>query len=232
MTEAKTDALEARVAQLELAQDAENAARKRNSSVVLAISLTLMAIVTWFSVKIYNHGDYEWTQDKLTTSFSTELQQMNPAAMAQAQALGEHLLPIFVAEGRSQIKRMGPEISRRLSEQVDLMGNELHAGVHAQLTVAVSQIRDHTMEALFSAYPNLRDEAEQRRLTARFMAIARGAILEAVTVFDRRFSEDVDALAQTLIEFDDSESEETTVELQKRFIHLWLQLVDAEIMKL
>ena len=139
---------------------------------------------------------------------------------------------IYAAEGKSQLKRMGPEISRRLNRQLDLLGQELNMGVHAQLTVAENRIKAHTLEALFAAYPELRDSAEQRMLTASFQTIAESAVVDAVSGFDRKFSDDIDALAETIFEFNEEESEETTVDLQKKFIHLWLQMIDAEIMKL
>jgi hypothetical protein len=50
--------------------------------------------------------------------------------------------------------------------------------------------------------------------------------------FEKLFSRDVEQLQTTVFKFNVSDGDEETVELQKKFLHLWLQLLDQEIMKI
>ena len=232
MTESDITSLETRIAELEQARRDEIAAQRRVSRATLAVSASILLIILCFGLVIYAHANYEWTEDKLTASLQQELDELNPVAMEQARALGAYLLPIYAEEGRKQLKQMGPEISRRLGRQTSMLSSELRADLHAKMQVSQKSIRKQTSEVLFAAYPSLQDPAEQQRLADSFRGITEDAVKEAVTGFDQRFSKDVKDLERLILDFNDSESKESTLDLQKKFIHLWLQLVDTEIMKL
>ena len=55
---------------------------------------------------------------------------------------------------------------------------------------------------------------------------------QALVKFDARFSGDVSRLQDVVMSFDVSDTNEPTVELQKRFLRTWLRLLDKEIEKL
>ena len=57
------------------------------------------------------------------------------------------------------------------------------------------------------------------------------AIMEATTEFAEMYARDIHALEKRIHGFHTTKTDEPTLELEKRFIHLWLQLLDAEIMK-
>ncbi len=50
--------------------------------------------------------------------------------------------------------------------------------------------------------------------------------------FDASFSVDLSRLEEAVFHFDLSDGDEQTVDLQKKFMHLWLQILDQEIMEL
>ncbi len=232
MTETDIDRLEARIAELESARQNEEGSLRRSSKAMVGISLAIFLIVASFAIPIYLHARSEWTEDKLAASFQHQLEELNPTTIEQTRALGEHLLPIYVAETRKQLMQMGPEISRRLGRQMDLLAQELSTELHAQLMEAEKRIQKQTTEILFQSYPHLADQAQQDRLASSFRFITETAMTNALADFSERFSVDVAALADTIVTFTDADPEETTLELQKRFIHLWLKLLDIEIMKL
>ncbi len=232
MDESDITGLETRIRKLEEARRRERAARRHASRALGAVSVAGLLIVATFGLALYLHAKQEWTEDKLTASLQHEMEQLNPMAMAEARALGEDLLPIYAAESRKQLRWMAPEISRRLGRQMKLLSRELRADLHAKIVSSEESIRLQTSQALFEAYPDLRDPAERERLTKSFRAITEDAVTGAVTDFDQRFSKDVQDLEQTILAFNKTESEDSTLELQKKFLHLWLELIDMEIMKL
>ena len=232
MAESDITGLEARIRKLEEARRRERTAQRHASRALGAVSVASLLIVATFGLAIYLHARQEWTEDKLTASLQQEMEELNPTAMAEAQALGEHLLPIYAAESRKQLRQMAPEISRRLGRQMKLLSRELRADLHAKIASSEESIRQQTSQALFEAYPDLQDRAERERLTKSFRATTEDAVTRAVTDFDQEFSKDLQDLEQTILAFNKTESKDSTLELQKRFLHLWLELIDMEIMKL
>ena len=65
-----------------------------------------------------------------------------------------------------------------------------------------------------------------------FQGITEEALATAISQFEKRFSGDVENLRKSVLKLDVSDTGEPDVELQKKFIHLWLKLLDQEIMEL
>ena len=57
-------------------------------------------------------------------------------------------------------------------------------------------------------------------------------VSHALVSFDRRFAGEVSELQDIVMSFDVSDTDEPTVDLQKRFLRCWLHLLDKEIEKL
>ena len=94
------------------------------------------------------------------------------------------------------------------------------------------RIRDQAMSAIAESYPNLMEPGEQARLMQSFEIVTEAALLRALTDFDDHFSKDAREFQEDILSFDLRDTDESTPDLQKKFIRLWLKLLDAEIAKL
>ena len=74
-------------------------------------------------------------------------------------------------------------------------------------------------------------ELEQEKLTQNLRKATDAAVTEATTEFAELYARDIFALERKIHGFHTTRTDEPTLEIEKRFIHLWLQLLDAEIMR-
>ncbi|MFQ5503466.1 MAG: hypothetical protein ACE5F1_01560 [Planctomycetota bacterium] len=232
MTEEAIKQLAAQIRRLEEARVKEVQALRRASMTAVTVTASILLLVTGFVLVNFVHFRTEFTEEKFAASLERELEELNPKAIAQTQALSEHLLPVYAAEGRKQFQAMMPTIAQKLGEQLDSLGEEMQSDMHTKIVASEKRIRDRTGEIIFAAYPALKATSEREKLTDSFRSITKDSVISSISKFDELFSKDVKQLEMELINFNDKGTDLSTMELQKKFIRLWLQLLDAEIMKL
>jgi hypothetical protein len=157
---------------------------------------------------------------------------VTPAAIREFNLLGKDLVPLYAAEWQKQFSAAWPEISRKLESEMSELGNNVLISVHTQLAESESRVLDKTQQVVFASYPALSTGKSREEVTRRLHTISEDALIKALGNFDTKFSKDIDSLQSTLLKFDLTDANETTVDLQKKFLHLWLQLLDQEIMAL
>jgi hypothetical protein len=126
---------------------------------------------------------------------------------------------------------MTPEISRRLEAQVDRLSGDIQREATSRLHAAEDRITERTRDVLFASYPSMKDEAERERLDADFRATTETVVRSSLQEFFELFAEDIGRLEQKVHDFQPTDTGESEVDLQKRFIRLWLQLLDLEVRK-
>jgi hypothetical protein len=82
------------------------------------------------------------------------------------------------------------------------------------------------------SYPDLGSPSRRAEIEKRVHLACDSALEKALVDFDGLFSKDVDEFQRTLRGFNLSDGKESKLDLQKKFLHLWLQLLDQEIMKI
>ena len=87
-------------------------------------------------------------------------------------------------------------------------------------------------KTIVDTFPDLQDPAKRSDLEKRLHATCDRVTGTALHDFDTLFVKDVNRLQDVIFKFDVSDKEISTVDLQKKFLHLWLQLLDQEIMKI
>lgn len=217
---------------LEEARHRELAAERGTQVVGWAIATSIAVIVTGFLIANYRHFRREWAEEKLAASLRRELDTINELAVGELEQLGSTLLPVYAEEGRRQFEALAPEISGVLAEQVESFGSDLQSDVRALLFESEERLIARTSKLVLAEFPALADPAQQALLEANLRRTTERSILASITDFDERFSADADALAVVVANFDVSDSDEPTVDLQKRFIRSWLHLLDEEIQRL
>lgn len=219
------------VEKLVIATRKEREALRRASLTAVIVSCALLVIVTVFMVANYQHFKTEWTEEKLSAGFAQELELLNPVVTEEVQQLAQHLLPVYSEAGRKQFIAMRPEIVERLKAEIDHIGENLRTDAENRLTTSMDRIAMKTNEIVFGAYPGLRNESDQEQLTRDLHKATDDAVTEATTEFAELYARDIHALEERIHGFHTTRTDEPTLDLEKRFIHLWLQLLDAEIMK-
>jgi hypothetical protein len=141
-------------------------------------------------------------------------------------------MPIYFAEWKRQLQASWPEISNKLEAELLELGSNLTSRINHYFTESENRILEGAELALGENFPELKDPGKQAELNRRLHATCDQALEKVLLDFDKRFSGDVARLQQEIFKFDISDKGETPVDLQKKFLHLWLQLLDQEIMKI
>jgi len=224
------DRLAEELERLEEARAVERRVEQRTLWLALSIALVIGLVVVGFTSSNIAYFRAEWTEAKFERSLQQEMEYLNPVASHELSELGRSLVPVYVREVQRQFPGMAPEASRRMSEQIAQLGSGLEAMVRVRLDAMNERLQERALAAIWQCCPELQDAGEQARLAAHFRRVTDDAALAAIGHFHERFSPDTEHLQRTLFEVPDAD--ESTVDLQKKFIRLWLQLLDEEISKL
>lgn len=217
---------------LEAARHRELSAERRTQAVAWSMACSIVVIVGGFLFANYRHFRREWAEERLGASMRREMNTLNDRAVGELQLLGSNLLPVYAEEGRRQFETLAPEISGLLQEQVRSFGVDMQSDVRALLYDSEARLRARTSDLLMGEFPTLSDPSHEAVVYESLRRTTERAITGAITDFDERFSADAMALEVAIADFDVSDTDEPTVELQKRFIRSWLSLLDKEIQKL
>lgn len=217
--------------ELEAARAADRAAERRNAWITRIVSGALVLIVGAFAFTNYRHFAAEWTKPKLEASLRRELDTLGASATNELSAMGQELAPVYADEGLRQLQELSPEIARRFVEQFEHLGTDLHAEALARLNETEERVRSRVEALACESFPELA-ESRQDELAKEIHRATDASVSRSLAHFDQCFSGDVGDLQQVVMSFDVSDSDEPTVELQKRFLRGWLRLLDAEVAKL
>ena len=224
--------LRTELTELEGAIRGARVAEQRTSFAIRLIAFGVVGMLLGFILFNFVQFRTEWTPEKLGPRLEQELAELNPLLASELHELARHLIPVYAREGRRQFRSMGPQISRVLEEQLNRLAADLREDVYLRLSDNDAEIRKRTTEMIFEAHPDLQSESEFDEIRRHFRIVTEDALMTALSDFDTRFSRQADRLQETIFDFSVEDTGESTIELQKRFIHLWLQLLDREIMKL
>ena len=139
-------------------------------------------------------------------------------------------MPVFVREGKEQLPKMGPVISRRLRRQAEKISAELRDDVRIRLNGTAQRTVEQIVERIFESYPGLKSVEEKRRLEAYVRERLNDSVTIAITGFQDRFAGDIEELKTTLLNA--PETDLPAEDLYKKFFRLCLQLLDERISKL
>lgn len=231
MSETPAATVETEIRQLAKALEAEAAARKGASRAATLVTVVLSCIIVFFVVLNILFFRAQWTEKAFAESLQKQVHELRPLAMQEFERMGKDLLPVFYEEGRSQLAERMPEISETLKSEVTNLGADLVQRVHTRLSRSLDSFSARTEKQISEHYPELTKAGNRAEIEKRVRGIVEGAVVGALADFDRRFGADVDEVKRILLKFDVSDRSDP-VDLQKKFLRLWIRLLDLEVMEL
>jgi len=225
--------LQSEVKRLEEAFQAERAATRRSSQATLAIAISLSLVVVAFVIANFVNLSSEWTQEKFSVSLEKELHELQPKAQQELEKLSNEVLPIYMEEGKKQIEKSGPEMAARFEAELDLLCRDVTSGVSNRLEDSQKTVLADVEKAISKNFPDLGEDVKSQILEKRFRGITQKSLANAMNKFDAKFGAHVEDFEKNLLTFDVSTQDgENSVDLQKKFLSLWLDLLKEEIMAL
>lgn len=207
-----------------------NSKRTARASVLTAVSI--LAIVVAFTLVNYSRVSAEMTEEKFARSLTKEMGEIAPLVLNEMNRLGRDLLPVYAEELKSQIESSWPEISARVEQELNEVGSRVFEETHELLYETEERILRTAEDELFACYPGLKDPERRDNLQERLHNICEQTLANSIYNFEQQFTKDVHRLQATVFQFDVADADQSTADLQKQFVHLWLQLLDQEVMEL
>lgn len=206
---------------------------RRVTRISLVITLTILSIFGIFATINISRLRTELTHEKLTQSMRSQLFELQPKALEELRTLGSEIAPVYAAELQTQARAKSPQISRRITNELEHLISDILARTQARLRTTEERVLESCAKSITIAYPEISsDKVAQQRLTQRIREVTEGSILSSVSGFDGLFAPDLKRFQETLLLFPLNDTNESKADLQKRFLRLWLQLLDQEIMEL
>ena len=224
--------LEHQLLRLENAARAEDSSRRaalraaRIVTVGLATTIVIFVCINYFSIR------GQWTEENLRSSLAKEVRELSPTAAREIGDVGRAILPVYAEEMSAQITALMPTITKRLESEIDALTMDVLTTTEGQFSAAQERVLTQCEKELLENHPVLLDPKKRTELQKRFHAITEEAVISTAAEFHTLFARDIERVQERLLNFDLADTDETTVDLQKKFLRLWLQLLDEEIAQL
>jgi hypothetical protein len=225
-------AIDVEVKQLVVRLEAELAARTRAAKTARWITVGLCCTVLFFVFVNFLHIRSAWTEEQFKECLAAEAEELSPVALREVHSAAEHLVPVYLSEAQSQLTDMLPEITDTVNDEIEEFSVDVVERVHERLLQSMNSFAADTERRLYASFPELRDPAVQKDFHARFERVVEESTSGALLEFEQRFRGEVDGVIDTLLAFQDERPSGTVTDLRKKFLRLWLRLLDLEVMEL
>ncbi|MBI4606866.1 MAG: hypothetical protein HY721_33290 [Planctomycetes bacterium] len=231
-TAADLKQLETQVIELENAIRESARATKRAASVSVVSAVALVAIILAFLAINFSRVRAEMTEEKLTRSLTRELGELSPLLLNELTRLGQDLLPIYGDEVKTQLEKAWPGLEAKLQSELNELGSSATEHLETALRDSEQRVLQAAENAVMECYPETGDPEKRKDIEERLHMVCEQTLGRTLHGFETLFSKDVHRLQDTVFRFDLTDSGESVGDLQKKFIRLWLQLLDQEVMEL
>ncbi len=224
--------LEEEVARLEvlIAQEHAQSRKAMRRSLIVTSALAAMVLLTLLVNGIKFRR--EFTGDHFRDSLAKELRELSPTALRQLNLLGKEVLPVYTQQLEAQMEKLAPELQAKLMEETDLLVQDILDSADGTLRDSENGLIDRASAIIVQRYPSLEGESSREEIARRLHGILDASLASTLQEFLAQYGAEVETVQGSLLKFDLADTGETQVDLQKKFLHIWLQLLDEEIMAL
>ncbi len=225
------ETLDSQVRALEEAVQRQKKAAKNRTMVTGAMVALFAFAIVWRMFSDYSYMRSEWTEQRIQTSLQKELEQLMPAASRELDQLCSALLPVFAEQGQSQLSQRWPAIQQKLFAEGSDLCQKMVEYTHRSLEDSSHEVGQRIENVVLSSYPSFKDPQQRSELHRIIQTKCERAMENALQDFQSRFQGRLLDTQSSVAAFDSNRLEDS-VDLQKRFVQLWLHLLEEEIMSL
>ncbi len=212
-----------------LMRDAE-ATSQRLRRVQIGSTLALVIVFAVSLMAIYGKGRSMYTAENFKASLEPQLKILEPQLEDALRSVVSTVGPHYARLGQERLEIVLPKVATAL--EADLLGLSTGLAQDAEMRVAaaLANVEQTQLEKLHSLYPDL-DAARFAEMRNDWAREIQGDTELVLADFQGRVLTDFANLSNTIESFgpnrfDDFEKDE----LVRYYAHLWLTLIDAEVM--
>lgn len=222
--------VDSRIAELDrLIRDSEDRrARLRRAQTFANIGLVAVFVVAIGAM--YAKGRSMYTAEAFQASLTPQLEQLQPSLETTARRVVEQAAPHYAKLGQERLKAALPALGAAVRVELDGMSESLARRTERKVADAIVGVEQKHVDRLQRLYPDL-DRNEFERLRQKWAEEVQKDTEQVLADFHERAMVDFTTLGQTVETFRPNRFEEMPrEELVRYYAHLWLSLVDHQVL--
>jgi len=199
---------------------------RRRSALIALLALGMVGLTVTLC---YRELDTNFAPEHLERSASAEAQKLLPSLSEHALALIREVRPTYEEEGKRALRAAVPRLQEQLEREFVHLGESLASRTETTIGTVLPRTAEKVLVDFYTAFPDLADEAYVQETLDRLKHEIRAETQAVIDSAWQTFRTPTERLAATLGRFPSLE-EMPDGDLERRFIHLWLMLLDHELM--
>ena len=209
----------------------ESEARYRRMEVMM--SVTLGCIVVAFVAASYFTVRANYSDEQLSARLNSEISALAPEISNALFEVGEQVMPTYVEMGEKKLREALPQVELALNKELEKLWAGVTEQVETDFNASLDRSAKKLEERLREEFPELLDEPGLALLETEINEMLEKDTGEFLNSFFDRYSQDLNKLYKMIDGFHPNRFERLSdEELAAQYVHLWLTLLDREILGL
>jgi hypothetical protein len=209
--------------------DSETRYRRMETIISVAVAFVIVAFVvaSYFAVRANFSGE------RLSMRLSSEVSAMTPRISDAVLAVGEEVMPVYLEQGEKKLRDALPGLELAMSEELAKVWSGMHSQIEADFDAALDRSGKKLEQRLQQQFPELLEPTNLALLEKELNEMLEKDTSEFLGRFFDQYSKDLNGVYNTIEGFRPSRFERlSNEELAAQYLHLWLTLLDREILGL
>lgn len=196
------------------------------------LAVTLLCIFVVFLAATYLQFRSSFSQQKLQDAMTQEMPDLVPRLSEELVRVSQAVAPVYAEEAKRQFAEIAPKMEESLNSELELFQKRSAELVSTRFQAAVDRAAQRATEDLRKNFPGLSDKQTQELLASELKPKLDEMTLRLAQHFLEQYMQQVSAIQKTMRDFERLPlTIRDDVELERYFLHMWLQLLDHELMR-
>jgi hypothetical protein len=200
---------------------------KRNQTPVL--SVCLLFIVVAFLYTTYHTIQENFALERVQEEGQRAAENLIEEATPMFVAVLRETAPVYREEAERALRETAPKLAERTRSELKLGMDEVTEKAHLAIQSAASDYLATILQESGGQLPEGFDWMLTHEAQAECKALMTAELEELFVELDQQFRPPTERLIDALDELADDQEHADYEELKRRFVHLWLVLLDSEV---
>ena len=190
-----------------------------------------VALLFCFAYASYVTLSTNFSKARLRSSTERVGRELVSEASPMMIDVAKQVVPVYRAEAERAVHDLIPELTKRARAEFDLAAEHLSAKAKDTLRNTTTTPFHNTIDRLTAQFPCLQDQAFRDELLQDAETTLRAEMNNVLANAHATYQPQADRLIEAFRKLErEAPPAADTQELSKRFVHLWLLLIDTELM--
>jgi hypothetical protein len=204
--------------------------RRRFESKLIAAGAVVMLL--GFAYASYRTLAQNFSGDRVRASVERVGGELVTEASPVLIDVAKQVAPVYRAEAENAVRELMPELTDRARTEFELCAQHLSEKAHTNLLNASAAPIEATLDRMSSQFPSLQDPGFREELMHEAEKLLHDEIDQVLASTQETYQPQSDRILAAFRKLErEAPADADTQELSTRFVHLWLMLIDAELME-